>query len=51
MKKFIKLKTLLPILIGVTLGISLFILGDADDAPGLSFIGLVVEFILIMWGI
>lgn len=51
MKKFVKPATLLPILIGVAVGALLFILGDADDAPGLSLIGLVVAFLLIMWGI
>lgn len=51
MKKFVKSGTLLPILIGVAVGALLFILGAADDAPGLSLIGLVVAFLLIMWGI
>lgn len=51
MKKFIKPMALLPILIGVVVGALLFMLGDADDAPGLSFIGLAAAFLLIMWGV
>ncbi len=51
MKRFIKAAALLPIVIGAVIGSLLFTLGNADDAPGLSFIGLVAGFLLIMWGI
>lgn len=51
MKKFAKPVTLLPILIGVAVGALLYMLGDADDAPGLSLVGLVAAFLLIMWGV
>lgn len=51
MNKFVKPVTLLPILIGIAVGALLCILGDADDAPGLSLIGLVAAFLLIMWGV
>lgn len=51
MKRFVKPSALLPILIGVAVGFLLSILGDADDAPGLSLIGLIAGFLLIMWGI
>lgn len=51
MKRFIQPTTLLPIVIGVAVGVVLFMLGDADDAPGLSLIGFIAAFLLIMWGI
>lgn len=51
MKKFVKPATLLPILIGIAVGALLFTLGYADDAPGLCLIGLVVAFLLIMFGV
>lgn len=51
LKKFAKPVTLLPILIGVAVGALLFMLGDADDAPGLSLVGLATAFLLIMWGV
>lgn len=50
-KRFAKLSALLPIIIGLIIGVTLFILGDMDDAPGLSLIGLVAAFCLIMLGI
>ena len=50
-KKFTKPGTLLPVLIGVAVGIVLFMLGDASDAPGLSVIGLAAAFLLMMWGV
>lgn len=49
MKNYIKI--LLPIILGVTFGLVLFTLGNAEDAPGLSLIGIVVAFLLIMRGI
>lgn len=50
-KRFTKPSVLLPIVIGLIIGTVLFRLGDMDDAPGLSLIGLVIAFLLIMWGI
>jgi len=38
-------------LIGGIAGMVLFILGVAGDAPGLSLIGLIIAFLLIMWGV
>lgn len=51
MKKIVKPAILLPIIIGVIIGILLFILGNMEDAPGLSLIGFVAAFLLIIWGI
>ena len=51
MRKFVKPTIMLPILMGVVVGVVLFMLGDADDAPGLSLMGLVAAFLLIMWGV
>ena len=42
---------LFPVLFGWALGGLLFVLGAADDAPGLSFIGLSVAFLLTMRGV
>lgn len=50
-KNFLKLKVILPILVGLVIGYTLFTLGDADDSPGLSFIGLAAAFLLFMRGI
>lgn len=50
MRKWMNTPTLLPILGGIAIGTVLFLLGDANDAPGLSLIGLAVAFMLIMWG-
>ena len=44
-------KVLLSMLSGAVIGGVLFALGDADDAPGLSFIGLAAAFLLIMRGV
>lgn len=51
MKKFLKPRTLLPILVGTAAGAVLFVFGYSQDAPGLCLIGLSVAFVLIMWGI
>ena len=48
MKTFLKARVLFPLLFGWALGGLLFVLGAADDAPGLSFIGLSVAFLLTM---
>ena len=53
MKTFLKARVLFPFLFGWALGGLLFVLevlGGADDAPGLSFIGLSVAFLLTMRG-
>ena len=44
MKTFLKARVLFPVLFGWVLGGLLFVLGAADDAPGLSFIRLSVAF-------
>ena len=51
MKTFFKARVLFPLLFGWALGGLLFVLGAADDAPGLSFIGLSVAFLLTMRGV
>lgn len=51
MHKFLKLKIILPIILGIIIGGLLFAIGDSDDAPGLSAIGLSVGFVLIILGI
>ena len=51
MKTFLKARVLFPLLFGWALGGLLFVLGAADDAPGLSFIGLSVAFLLTMRGV
>ena len=44
-------KVIVPICIGIIIGLVLFVLGDLDDAPGLSLIGLVLGSGLIFWGL
>ncbi len=51
MKGFLKPATLLPVISGILISVLLFIMGDAEDAPGLSAIGFAAGFLLIMWGI
>lgn len=51
LKNLFTVKSILPIMLGIIVGIVMFILGNADDAPGLSFIGLITAFLLIMRGI
>lgn len=51
MKRLLSTRTLFPILAGVSAGAILFMLGAAEDAPGLSLIGLIAAFLLIMWGV
>ncbi len=50
MNKFLKLKVILPIILGIIIGGLLFAFGEYDDAPGMCAIGLSVGFILIMLG-
>ncbi len=51
MRQFIRPKVLAPILAGLAVAALLFFLGNAQDAPGLSLIGFVAGFLLILWGI
>ncbi len=51
MKKSFRPAAVLPVLFGAAVAILLFTLGDADDSPGLSAIGLVTGFLLVMWGL
>lgn len=51
MKRLLKVNVMLPILLGSVIGLVLFFLGNAEDAPGLSFIGLAAAFLLIMRGL
>lgn len=50
-KKILNIKTILFCLSGIIIGFILFTLGDADDAPGLSAIGIGIAFLMIMRGI
>lgn len=45
------MKACLLILLGAAVGTMLFLIGDADDSPGLSFIGLAAAFLLMMRGV
>ena len=51
MTKFMKPAAIMLILAGAAAGTLLFISGAADDAPGLSLIGLAAAFLLIMSGV
>ncbi len=42
---------LLPAVLGIGFGTVLFLLGDADDAPGLSALGLLLAFLLLAWSV
>lgn len=46
-----KVKAVVLIVLGILVAGTLFILGDLDDAPGLSFLGLAGGFVLGMRGI
>ena len=50
-KRIFRPKVLLYVICGILIGCILFYLGDADDSPGLSFIGLASAFIIIMRGV
>ena len=50
-KSWMKPSVVLSVFGGIFLDVVLFILGEADDAPGLCLIGLVVAFLLILLGI
>ncbi|MFA7637068.1 MAG: hypothetical protein WCX81_04825 [Monoglobales bacterium] len=51
MNKFLKLKVILPIILGIIIGGLLFAFGECDDSPGMCAIGLSIGVILIMLGI
>jgi len=51
MRNYLKLSVVLPVVIGIITGAALPLLGAADDAPGLSLIGIVAAFLLMMWGV
>jgi uncharacterized membrane protein len=50
-RNFFKPNIILPIIIGITIGSILFLLGEADDAPGLCVIGIVLCIGLLYWGL
>jgi hypothetical protein len=49
--QYIKPNTLLPIFFGIIISLTLIFIGDLDDAPGLSAIGLILGTGLIFMGI
>lgn len=51
LKRICQTKVLLFILMGAIIGAVLFLLGDSKDAPGLSFIGISIAFMLVMRGV
>ncbi len=42
------LKNIIFIILGIIIGVTLFILGNKDDSPGLSFIGIFLSFLIIL---
>ncbi len=50
-KKFAKPSVLLPIIIGVIVGVTLVILGGMVDPPGVRGIGITIGLCLMTWGI
>jgi drug/metabolite transporter (DMT)-like permease len=51
LKKFAKPSVLLPIIIGVIIGVTLVILGGMVDPPGLRGIGITAALCLMSWGV
>ena len=49
-KNFLKISVILPVVAGIIIGTVLFLLGEAEDAPGLCLIGLIIAFLLLMLG-
>jgi len=49
--QYIKPNILLPIFLGIIISLTLIFIGDLDDAPGLSAIGLILGTGLIFMGI
>ena len=50
MKNIIRPAMLAPIIIGVLVGILLFILGAMDDAPDLALFGIIIGAALMIFG-
>lgn len=42
------LKNIIFIILGIIIEVTLFILGNKDDSPGLSFIGIFLSFLIIL---
>ena len=51
MKRYLNFSVLMPIISGIIIGAALFVLGAMEDAPGLSLIGIIIAFLLILWGV
>lgn len=51
MRNFLKPRVWLPALLGILIGLVLFIMGENDDAPGLVLIGFIVAIVLVFCGI
>lgn len=51
MKDFFKLRVWLPALLGILIGLALFIMGENDDSPGLVLIGFIAAIVLVFYGI
>ena len=41
----------MPVISGIIIGAALFVLGAMEDAPGLSLLGIIIAFLLILWGV
>ena len=50
-RPYFKPTILLPVILGIMIGITLFIVGALDDAPGLSAIGFILGTVVIFIGI
>lgn len=50
-KHLLKPRVWLPALLGMLIGLVLFIIGENDDAPGLVLIGFVAAIVLVFYGI
>ena len=49
-RNFLRISVILPAVTGIIIGTVLFLLGEAEDAPGLCLIGLIIAFLLLMSG-
>lgn len=50
MKVFLRPRVWLPAIVGLLIGSVLFIIGENDDAPGLTLIGFVAAIVLVFYG-